>query len=149
MGRYWTSNSFSGKFTFAVQSSGDPTIFGMKEQEPSCVDYYLDSSKEVLKKCKKVIDAQYDILGIKQKDRLYEVKSLDEIWALHDKYYLEHYRPYNLAEDKEIPYHSDVFKDGAIPKKPEYPLAWGRLSLGCAIYTDLVKDGYCSLNAEL
>ena len=46
MGRFYHSNRFEGKFGFAIQNSDDPEIFGMQEQEPSEIEYYLDGSEE-------------------------------------------------------------------------------------------------------
>lgn len=150
MGRYYTTNNFDGKFGFAVQSSGDPEIFGMEEQEPSSIDYYLDGSEEAIENCAKVIDEQYDFLGIPESDRVYKIEKEQEVWDLYDKYNDKCFREYNEELDKgKIPFHSEKWKKGAVEVKDGVELAWCRISLGCKIYTDLVNDGYCSLNAEL
>lgn len=150
MGRYYSSNNFDGKFGFGVQSSDDPSIFGMEEQEPSEITYYLEGTDEAKAHCKKVIDEQYDFLGVAQEDRVYEIEKGGDIWELEEKYYDSGFREWTEELDKgKIPYSSDKWKNGAVEIKDGIELAWCRVSLGCRIYSDLVKDGYCELTAEL
>lgn len=150
MGRYYNTNRFEGKFGFGIQDSCDPEIFGMSEQEPTEIDYYLEANDDSLKECKDKIDEQYDFLGVKQEDRIYEIEKSSDTWDLYDKYYDKHFREFDDEKDKgKIPYHSEKWNNGAVEVKEGIELAWCRVSLGCKIYTDLVKDGYCSLTAEL
>lgn len=150
MGRYWNSNNHSGKFGFAVQNSSDPEIFGMQEQEPTSITYYLDDSDEAREDIKKVLDEQYNILKIKPEDRIYEIKDEQEIWDLLDKYHEENFRPYDKERDKDqIPYADKKYKQGVVPVISAIPLAECRVSLGLKIMDDLMKDGYCELEAEL
>lgn len=150
MGRYYNTNNFDGKFGFAIQSSTDPEIFGMEEREPSEILYYLEGTDEAKEYCKKVIDEQYDILEIPQEDRIYEIEKNGDIWDLSEKYYDKHWREYDKELDKgKTAYASNKWKNGAMEIKEGTELAWCRVSLGCKIYTDLVKDGYCDLTAEL
>lgn len=151
MGRYYNTNRFDGKFGFAVQSSSDPEIFGMVEQEPSVIDYYLNGDDEAIEKCKQVLDEQYDILGVEQEDRIYTIHDESEIWdTLYKKYYDKWFREYDKKKDGEmVPYASDKYENGAVEIKQGTQLALCRVSLGVKIYTSLVVDGYCSLTAEL
>ena len=150
MGRYWNSNNHSGKFGFAVQNSSDPEIFGMQEQEPASITYYLDDSDEAREDIKKVLDEQYEILHIKPEDRIYEIKDEQEIWDLLDKYHEQNYRPYDKEKDKDqIPFWSAKYESGEAPVDKRVPLAECRVSLGLKIMDDLMKDGYCELEAEL
>lgn len=155
MGRYYRSNRFDGKFGFAVQSSDDPAIFGMVEQEPSEIEYYLDGSEENIEQVAKKLDEQYDILEIPQNERIYllncdEKDALRSLYDLGGKYYTKHFREWNEELDKgKVPYSSAKWQKGAVETKDGIELAWCRVYLGTKIYTELVKDGYCSLTAEL
>lgn len=153
MGRYWNSNSHEGKFGFAVQPSDDPEIFGMESQEPCVIDYYLGGDAENIAEAEKVLDKQYDILGVAKKDRIYEYTSeyyYEEISAILKKYHKKNWHRYNEAEDgKIIPYADEEWQEGAVPNNRDVALAENRLDLGLAILTELKKDGYCSLTAEL
>lgn len=155
MGRYYRSNRFEGKFGFAVQSSDDPAIFGMEEQEPSEIEYYLDGSEENIERVAKKLDEQYDILEIPENERVYLLKcdekdALQPLHELSEKYYTKHFREWNEESDKgKIPYSSEKWQKGAVETKDGIELAWCRVYLGTKIYTELVVDGYCSLSAEL
>lgn len=150
MGRFWNSNNHSGKFGFAVQPSDDPLIFGMEEQEPTEINYYLDNSEESIEQIKKVLNQQYDILGIKEEDRIYHIENEDDVWKLLDKYHDQNYRP---ADDEDranraMLYHDEKVKGGVVPIKDGITLAECRLNLGLNILDDLERDGYCELYAE-
>lgn len=156
MGRYYSTNRFSGKFGFAIQSSDDPELFGMQEQPPAEINYYLEAgdNNENTEEVAKVMDAQYDILEIPKEERVYLLqageKAEQPLIDLEKKYYEKHYRPYDKEKDKSIiPYHSSKYESGAVPTKEGIDLAWCRVWLGAKIYTDLVLDGYCDLNAEV
>ena len=143
MGRYYQTNNHEGKFGFAVQDSNDPEIFGMTEDQ-SVIHYYMSSDKK--DKVKKVLDEQYDILGINKKDRVYvyDADKIDHVLGIsHDK----NYHDYNKAKDKEIPV---AFNDGRVmvANNKDIELAEYRVLLGTKIMYDLENDGYCSLEAE-
>ena len=167
MGRYYNTNNFEGKFGFAVQDSTDPEIFGMAEQPPASIDYYLEDSEEAEEHIRRVLDEQYDILKVPKKERVYSInpENQDEEWkkveVAIDK---QMWRPYDPVKDKDIiPYAmSDETCKGLGWKKDEngrYPsgvpvvkgmaLASCRVYLGIKILSDLIKDGYCDLNAEI
>lgn len=162
MGRYYNTNNFSGKFGFAVQDSNDAEIFGMEEQEPTSIDYYLEGTDEAKEKVRKVLDEQYEMFGIPTDKRIYRIdpsknyEEFKELDLLLDKVA---YRPYDEEKDKDIiPYAMDDetcdklgWKRGtsAVPTDKRYPLARCRIYLGVKILSDLEIDGYCDLNAEL
>lgn len=150
MGRYYNTNRFEGKFGFGIQSSTDPEIFGMQEEDRTDLQYYLDGTEENKKECKRVIDEQYDFLEIPQEDRIYVLEDGKEIWDLLDKYINKHFREFDKEKDKgTIPYGYSGFENGAVELKEGIELARCRVVLGTRIYTDLIKDGYCSLVAEV
>lgn len=152
MGRYYHTNRFEGKFGFAVQPSDDPALFGMEEQEPSVVNYYLDGSEENIKNVAKTLDEQYEYLRIPDEERIYllEDGKDDALDKLYSKYFKKLFRAYNKETDVNIiPFHSEVFPEGAVEVFGGVELAWCRIWLGTKIYTELVEDGYCDLEAEL
>lgn len=158
MGRYY-QNQFGeeGKFWFAVQPSDDPeTVFGATDVtdesdedgfDESYADYDIDDGDFVRKK----LDEQYDILGVPQDERRYNVsadKRSSYLWDDLFKYFLTYEKPEGFDG---IPYGD--FKDGehityyALSKEKE--LAASRISLGLFILSTINRDGYCSLTAEL
>jgi len=169
MGRYYSSQHFSGKFGFAIQSSSDPEIFGMEEEDPCTVDYYLDGGKENEEQVKKVIDEQYDILGFPQEKRIYTIEKEEELDPLYDELTLYVYKAVaNTPENKTIIGYGgggdwyQNFPEGKgltekefdkkykiVPKKEGSVLAKCRIMLGIKILSELKLDGYCSLTAEL
>ena len=155
MGRFYRSNRFDGKFGVALQNSDDPAIFGMREQEPSEIEYYLDGNEENIEQVAKKLDEQYDILEIPENERVYlldcnEKDALQPVYELSEKYYTKHYREWNEELDRgRVPYVSKIWQKGAVETKDGIELAWCRVYLGTKIYTELVVDGYCSLTAEL
>lgn len=158
MGRYY-HNQFGeeGKFWFAVQPSDDPeTVFGATDVtdesdedgfDESYADYDIDNADYVKKK----LDEQYDILGVPQDERRYNV-TIDErgsyIWDDLFKYFLTYEKP---KDDHIIPYGD--FRNGehityyAVSREKE--LAASRINLGLFILSTINRDGYCSLTAEL
>lgn len=152
MGRYYHTNRFEGKFGFGVQPSDDPEIFGMEEQAPSSINYYLDGDDENIKKVAEKLDEQYDILGIPSEERIYLLEKGDrgELDKLYDKFYSKLFREYDKKIDGEkIPYHSEIYKNEAVEVRDGIELAWCRIWLGTRIYTELIEEGYCDLEAEL
>lgn len=172
MGRYYNSNNFNGKFAFAVQSSSDPEFFGMEEQEPTEITYYLEDSEEARKEIKNKLDEQYDILEYPKEKRVYSIKKEEELNPLYDdmdKYIYRYIKNDELPEGvigyasihdgwwkqfvpDELKSLSEVeFRKNysIIPKNGNTPLAMARIALGIRILSDLMLDGYCELYAEL
>lgn len=157
MGRYYNTNRFYGKFGFAVQSSSDPEIFGMYEDEPTEITYYADDS--AIQQVIDVLNKQYEICEVPEGERIYQVendKALGEYLEAHVDPRI--YREYDSRKDDGIPYggfskefiEKNCFKSETLyPKKHEMALAACRIALGLRILTDLKLDGYCSLVAEL
>lgn len=158
MGRYY-HNQFGeeGKFWFAVQPSGDPaTVFGGTDVtdesgeegfDESYADYDISDGDFVRKK----LDEQYDILGVPQDERRYNVavdKRGSYLWNDLFNYIFTYEKPKNFDD---IPYGD--FKNGehrtyyALSKEKE--LAASRIDLGLFILSTINRDGTCSLTAEL
>ena len=142
MGRYYQTNNHEGKFGFAVQDSNDPEIFGMTEDQ-SVIHYYMSSDKK--DKVKKVLDEQYDILGIDKKDRVY-VYDESKIDKVMDAAYNKNWHTYDKDKDEGC---ATLFDGKAVyPNNKDVELAVYRVLLGTKIMYDLENDGYCSLEAE-
>ena len=171
MGRYFNSNNFDGKFAFAVQSSTDPEIFGMEEQPPTEITYYLSGYEDNKENIEKILDEQYDILGYPKEKRIYEIEKQEELDPLYDDLSPYVYKCvkteevpkgiisygggngwWKLIAPKELHHLSEVEfnqKYSIIPKSNQAPLAQARITLGIKILSDLRKDDYCELYAEL
>ena len=158
MGRYFqTETGREGKFMFAVQPSDDPGFMGMKEQEPTDIQYYADKDDE--EKIREMLDKQYDLLNVPKEDRLYTCKDLAEYdeyenRVLIDRVFVE------IKEDNkdEMEKYKDKIRWSS--GKPGYimferhgreygtlPLA--RIRLGVVILSDIKDTGECWLTAEL
>lgn len=147
MGRYYHTNNHDGKFGFGCQSSDDPAYFGMEEQEPTTVDYYLEDNEENRQVIIDKLNENYDILGIAKEDRLYKIKESSlEIEALLKKYRDKNYHEFDKDNGIRI-----SFGDGKsyAPRNKDIELAECRVWLGLEILDDLERDGYCDLNAEM
>ena len=168
MGRYFHlgSGKFDGKFGFTVQDSTDPEIFGMEEQEPCYIDYYLEDSKEAEEHIIKVLNEQYDILGYPEEKRIYQVERQSEIDEklddIQDYVFIAKKREagkseigYALSEEDEEKLRpegvskEEFDKNWLIVARPGADLAECRIYLGIKILSELKSMGYCSLEAEL
>ena len=159
MGRHYYTQRYEGKFGFGTQPSKDPEIFGMKdvtEEEIkmlNIIDYYLEATPKTLKHVKDIIDVNYGLLDVYD-NRKYEFN--DDQEDINDYVF-------NTLRD-------NIFHKASIQECKEYPgnlfalddddtyienlidvshLSACRLSLGLKIYNCLLKDGYCSMTAEL
>lgn len=156
MGRYYhTDSGREGKFMFGVQSSDDPQYMGMTGQEPTSIDYYADKDDEP--EIRRMLDKQYDIIGIPQDKRLYYT---DKKWEEYDKFEKEYLYPkvfVSVKEDdkeelekhkKDIKYADD--KQGYVMFEIKgMAIVLARIRLGITILSDIKDNGECWLNAEL
>lgn len=152
MGRYYTSGSgkFDGKFWFGVQPSDDPeTIYGMREvgtDDSSYSDYESDNSAKV----RRVLNKQFDILGVPKDKRVYKFNDDNEVGC----YVWDELRDYYMTNDREKgidrPYYAGEGKPSMYPKSHELELAASRLQLGLCILNEMRedKDGVAHINAE-
>lgn len=127
----------------------------------------MEDSDEARKHIKEVLDEQYDILDFPKKERVYTVEKEEKINPLYDKLdtYVYKAEPikkgqigYGGGRDwykKFLPKGENLTeaefyqKYNIVPKKEHSDLALCRIALGIKILSDLVLDGYCSLDAEL
>lgn len=156
MGRYYqTDNGRGGKFMFGVQSSTDPQYMGMTEQEQCSIDYYADKDNEP--KIKRMLDKQYDILGVPEDKRIYYT---DAEWKDYDKFekqYLRHKVFVSVKEDDETEMAKHKGETRWSDDKQGYvsfeikgmPVVLARIRLGLTILSDIKDTGECWLNAEL
>ena len=139
----------------------------MYEEEPDEINYYLEDSDEARKHIKKVLDEQYDYLGFPKKGRVYTIEKEEELNPLCDKLdtYVYEARPIEkgqmsygggkdwykkfLSKGENLTEAEFYQKYNIVPKKSGSDLAICRITLGIKILSDLVLDGYCSLDAEL
>lgn len=156
MGRYYNTNNYYGKFGFAVQSSTDPEVFGMTEQDPTEVTYYIEEDQ--VDRVVKTLDEQYALCEVPQEERIYYVANDKEL----AEYVENHVEPRIYREeapgDNVIPYggfskeflEKHGFKsEHLVPKSRKMDVARFRILLGLRILSDLKRDGYCELIAEL
>lgn len=158
MGRYYsTSNGRSGKFMFGVQSSTDPEYLGMHE-DPTYIQYY--ASDESVDKIKSMLDKQYDILGVREEDRIYDMprdnngndamKKYDnwENTVLYDKVWRD-MKADQVDRKGKVLWSSRKGGDWvAVEIADGRTLALARIRLALNILADIKDDGYCSLEAE-
>ena len=157
MGRYYTTDGGrEGKFMFAVQSSDDPELLGMHEQEPTEITYYAD--EDDAEHIKSMLDREYDALDIPKDKRVYYrdkddykewYKYEDEV--LHDKVFVS-----VRDDDKEtLAKHAGETRWGS--NKSNYcdfeingnAIHMARIRLAVNILSDIKDNGYCTLDAEL
>ena len=152
MGRYYTSGSgkFDGKFWFGVQPSDDPeTVYGMRETESDDVSY-SDYESDDKAKVRRVLNKQFDILGVPKDKRVYKFNDDNEVGC----YVWDELRNYYMTENKEEgvdrPYYAGEGKPSIYPKSHELELAAARVQLGLNILNEMRcnEDGNAWINAE-
>lgn len=160
MGRYYFCNSGrEGKFWFAVQPSTDPKdIYGMNEIPADDMEYeedngygecFVDYEAYDAERIKKRLDKQYDILGVPQEERKYEMEDVgDYVWHTLQKYYLTEKQTKDNDGNINIGY--AMGDDSTLyPISKEKELAASRVQLGLNIYNEIKQLGYCSMTADL
>ena len=160
MGRYYTTEHFSGKFGFAVQPSYDPEYFGMEEYSPNEIHYYLEGSVENIKAVTELLDLQYDICELPKEKRVYYVADdnvlYDFVETVLDPVVYREYDPeiddgaavYGGFEPDWLAEHG--FSSGHLVTKTEaMQLAMFRIRLGLRILSDLKDRSECILVAEV
>lgn len=157
MGRYYvTDGGREGKFMFAVQSSDDPELLGMHEQEPASITYYAD--EDDAENIKSMLDREYDVLDIPKGKRVYyRNKDDNKDWCkyeeevLHDKVFI------SVKDDdkKTLAEHEGETRWSS--NKSEYTdfeidgmaIHLARIRLAVNILSDIKDNGCCTLDAEL
>lgn len=156
MGRYYyTEGGREGKFMFGVQSSDDPHYMGMTEQEPTSVDYYADKDNEP--KIRRMLDKQYDILGVPENKRIYYTDKEWKTYNEFEKKYLYHKVFVSVKEDDKVEMDKHKGETRWADDKQGYvsfeikgmALVLARIRLGLSILSDIKDTGECWLNAEL
>lgn len=157
MGRYYSTQNWDGKFGFGIQSSFDPVdVFGMYDNTPDDESddgvygcFYLEDLDGAKEAVRSEVDKLYDFLHIAASRRFYSLQSDNQLWELFDEFEPIWFRPFEKGKDKGIPYYSPKVGEGIVEREPGIQLAKCRLELGLKILSDLEKDGYCSMEAEL
>lgn len=163
MGRYYWTENFEGKFTFAVQGSYEPAaVYDMTwldddEAEAeglgifSCTDAHLPVIR-------KEMDACFNRIGIAPEDRKYWFEKNEDIYEyVYDVVTPKVFKEYDQETDEGIPYggfDKEFLEKHGFKKDTLYPIgdrkaAEGTLVLGMVIHSELVMSGSCMLYAEM
>lgn len=158
MGRYYSDQTGrEGKFWLAVQPSDDPkTVFKMNEMEPDGEEddgygeNYIDYEGCDAEGVKKVLDEQYEKLGVPKEKRKYKCENEAEyIWEELKEYFLTDKPVKDAKGHMAIGYYMGDDKPTLYPISYEKELAASRIDLGLFIYNSILENGHCFMTAEL
>ena len=139
------------------------------EDDPTYIHYYLDGSEESQAYCKRVLDEQYDIVGFPKDKRVYYIDKEEDLEPVYQENRKHIYKIVEKGTSKDIPYggEKDWWKAFApkelqsltdeefnkkydvVPESDKKVLAAARIILGIKILSELERDGFCDLDAEL
>lgn len=158
MGRFYSTQNHEGKFAFAVQPSQDPiTVFCMEditEEEDLGFDYFdclLKKTPRNIQYLLAMINVLYDVLRVPQDKRQYEFEDEVDVFGQYHKYIYRKATKTDIKKYKNYIFYNSGDGEGSLIEICPHVsvLAASRLYLGLVIYNDLLKDGHCTMTAEL